>query len=105
MRRHTSHISRHDVRLDAITLNRSTIPSMTDRIEQIEHARRAFTVAQVGEGPPDPDRCVCVLPPILPNARRIRLDVPGVPTRLREWGRQQSHEPLLDVDEFTLSGA
>jgi hypothetical protein len=97
-----SHISRHDVRLHAITLNCGTVTGLTDGIEQVEDTGRAFTVAQVGEGPPEPHRGVCVLPAILPNAGRIRLDVPGIPSALHEWRRQEPHEPFVTIDQLAL---
>ena len=86
-------------------LDRGSVEGLTNGIEQVEDASRALTVAQVGERPPDPDRCVGVLSAILPDARRIRLDVPRVPAIGREGRRQQSHEAFVDIDEFTLDCA
>lgn len=82
---------------DSRMLNCGSISGMTNRIEQIEDAGRAFTVAQVGEGPPGPDRCVCMLR----RGNHGRVEHDG----LAHLGTIDAHRDALGVQGEILSSA
>ena len=75
-----------------------------DGIHQRQQLARAIAVAERGERDDRPDRAVRVLPPVLPDSGRVRLDVPGVGLPAVEGRREQEDEAVATPHEVPVHG-
>ena len=82
-----------DVRLEAITGGLFSGPRMVDRVEHVEQLHGFVAAAKRRHRHDDPHRGVGILPAVLPHARRIALDVPGLLRRTIE-GRAEEQQRL-----------
>jgi hypothetical protein len=92
MRQSGVHVPGHHVRLGLIAENVRGRPPVVDGVQQVEELRGLVPASEPRQGHHDPNGRVRVLPAILPDARRVPLDVAGVLRGSIEWRiEQQQH--------------
>ena len=99
MRRSPVHVRAHDVRLYLVHLDLRGLFPMADRTQHREQFPCALHVLQHGEGHRGPDRGVCVLTAVLPDAGNVALDIPGLESRLVKRRLQQLDKTMVTVDQ------
>ena len=89
------YVGADDIGLDLVAIRICWGSRVVDRVEQREKLRRLVALAKCGERHHRPGRRVRILAAVLPNARRIALDVPRILRRLVEWRREQQRQSVL----------
>ncbi len=111
MRRDGIDVGRDHVRLDPITIRAAARAAAIDRIEQREQIRGAIAVAHLREREHRPRGRMRVLAAVLPDARRIALDITGIDRRTIERRCEQQGQAIVAADQLRfqrvhcLSGA
>ena len=90
VRGHTRHVCGEHIGFHAVALSVGAGDCVLNRVDEVEDAPSAITIAKPYEGEAQPRGCMRILATILANSRWIRLNIAGIAGRFVEGRPEQS---------------